>query len=94
MKLPTYKDALKLGKEAMTELMAPAKARSAKKKAELEMCKLDERIADAQASIQQMCTTEDVDFSKLIDKLDDMALMERRKGQYEDILNQMFPEEE
>ena len=93
MKLPTYQDALRMGKDAINEMMAPAKARSAKKKAELEMCKLDERIASAQAEIHELCTTEDVDFGKIIDKLDDLALMERRKEQYEEILEQMFPEE-
>lgn len=93
MKLPTYKQALQMGKEKINELLAPAKAARARKQGELELCKLDERVATVQTEIQEMCTREEIDFEALIDKLDDLELIERRKKQYSDILTQMFPEE-
>ena len=93
MKLPAYKDVLKMGEDAIKATLAPVKAKRAKKQAELEMCKLDETIATKEAEINEQCCQEDVDFSELIDMQDSLALAERRKKQYQKILDEMFPED-
>jgi hypothetical protein len=93
MKLPTYKDVLKMGEDTLKMTLAPVKAARAKKQAELEMCKLDEQIATKEAEIHEQCCKEDVNFGRLIDMQDSLALAERKKKQYQKILDEMFPED-
>ena len=80
-----------MGKEAIDNALAPVRAFSAKKKAELEQAKLDERIATLESELTSVCSEKELDFDKIIDKLDDIALSERRKVQLEKIISEMFP---
>lgn len=93
MKLPAYKDALKMGKDKIKEVLAPVKAKSAKKKAELEMCKLEEDIASNEALLHEECCKEDVSFPRIIELQDKIALIQRKQKQYQKILDEMFPED-
>jgi hypothetical protein len=90
MKLPKYKEVLAMGKEKVNKTLAPIKAARAEKQAELEMAKLDEKIATQEAAIHEECCSNRVDFSKIIDMQDTLALAERRKKQYQKILDEMF----
>lgn len=90
MKLVKYKDALKMGKEKVAQKLAPVKAARAKKQAELEMAKLEEEIATKEAGIHEACCKEDVDFPRIIELQDKLALLERKKKQYQKILDEMF----
>lgn len=92
MNLPPYKAALKMGKKALNELLIPAKAAKAKKQAELEMCKLDESISSKEVELQDACTSDELNFETIIDIQDRIALLKRRKEQYQKILDEMFPE--
>lgn len=94
MKLPAYKEVLKMAKEKVDESLAPVRAMRAKKQAELEMAKLDEEIATQTAKIHELCSMKDINFAEIINKQDQLALTERRKKQYQKILDEMFPEEE
>lgn len=80
-----------MGKEAVDTVLAPVRANSAKKKAELEIAKLDERIATLQSELTTCCSEQDIDFDKIIKKLDEIALAERRQGQFTTIVEEMFP---
>lgn len=91
MKLPAYKDVLKMAKEKIDDTLAPVRAMRAKKQAELEMAKLDEEIATQTAKITEICCEREINFSALIDKQDLLALTERKKKQYQKILDEMFP---
>lgn len=93
MKLTPYKEALRMGKEKINEMLAPAKARKAKKKAELKIAELDEKIATLQSEIQECCSEEDVNFERIISKLDDLGLTERKQKQFVKIIEEMFPED-
>ncbi len=93
MKLPKYEDVIKMGKDAVRDAIAPVRAKRAKKQAELEMCKLDEKIATKEAEIHEACCKDEVNFSRIIDMQDELALSERRKIQYQKILDEMFPED-
>lgn len=90
-KLTPYTKLLKMGKEAVDAALAPVRSHSAKKKAELEMAKLDERIATIESELTTACSEKDINFDKIIEKLDEIALAERRKGQFEKIIEEMFP---
>lgn len=91
MDLPSYKDVLSMGKEALKEVMIPVRVNKARKQAELEMCKLDEDLAVKAASLQDICSGENVNFAKIISLQDELALLNRKKEQYQQILDQMFP---
>jgi len=91
MKLTPYNEALKMGKKKLNELLVPVKVNRAKKQAELEMCKLDEEIATKQAALHDVCTSEEIKFDRIIGMQDDLAILERKRSQYEVILAEMFP---
>jgi len=93
MKLIPYKEAIKLGKDAKRQLLAPIKARKVKKQGELGKLEISEKIAVLEAAITERCSHENVDFDSIIDMLDELALLERRLKQFENVINQLFPEE-
>lgn len=93
MKLKPYKEILKMAKEAIDDTLAPVRAMKAKKQAELEVAKMDAKIATQEAKIQEICTSKEIDFDKLITAQDELALMERRKKQFGKIIEELFPEE-
>lgn len=92
MKLKPYKEILKMAKEMIDETLAPVRAMRAKKQAELEVAKMDEKIATHEAKIQEICTEKDINFDKLITAQDELALMERRRKQFIKIISELFPE--
>lgn len=93
MELKPFKELIAMSKEKLDEAMAPIRARQVRSKAELEKAKLDGEILSRETEIQEMCTSKDIEFTKLLDKLDDLALLERRREQYDEVLAQLFPED-
>lgn len=91
MKLKPFKEILKLSKEKLDEAMAPIRAHKVKTQAQLEMAKLDEKLVTLEAEVQEMCTKKEIDFDSLIRKLDEIAILERRKKQYTKIVDELFP---
>lgn len=94
MQLKPFKDLIALSKEKLDEAMAPIRARQVKSNAELEMAKLDADILTKETSIQEMCTQKDINLPRLMDRLDELALLERRKEQYAEVIGQLFPAQE
>lgn len=92
MKLKPYKEYLKMSKETVDENLAPTRARKAQKQAELEVAKLDETIATKEAAIAELCTKHELNFVKIIDEQDALALQVRRKQQFQKIIEELFPE--
>jgi hypothetical protein len=88
--LMKYKDNLVLTKEKIKEAMAPLRAKEMKKKAELEICKIDSEIAEKEQKIQEHASEYPIDFDKLINAIDDLDLVKRRKEQFEKIIAEMF----
>lgn len=91
MKLKPFAEIIALSKEKLAESLAPIRARKVKSQAELEMAKLDDELVRLEADVQEMCAKEDISFPNLLDKLDKVALLERRKAQYERVLSELFP---
>lgn len=91
MKLKPFAEIIALSKEKLAESLAPIRARKVRSQAELEMAKLDDELVRLEADIQEQCAKEDISFPSLLDKLDKVALLERRKTQYESVLAQLFP---
>lgn len=93
MKLKPYKELIGLSKEKLDAALAPVRARQVKGQAELEMAKIDEALISNEAAIQELCAQKQIDFAKLLKLMDDVALAERRKKQYGQILAELFPDE-
>lgn len=93
MKLKPYKEMLKWSKEKIDEALAGVRANKAKKQAEFEIAKMDEKIATQEATIPEICTEKELDFHKIIEAQDELALMERKKKQFKKIIEELFPED-
>ncbi len=94
MSLLKYKDVLILCKDKIKEAMAPLRAREMRKKGELEICKIDSTIAEHEQKIQEYASEYPINFDKLIDAIDELELVKRRKEQFEKIIEEMFGEDE
>ncbi len=90
MALIKYKELLVLAKDKVKEVMAPLRVKEMRKKAELETCKLDSTIAEKEQRIQEYASAYPIDFDKLIDAIDDLELVKRRKNQFDKIIGEMF----
>lgn len=91
MQLRPFKELIAMSKEKLDEAMAPIRARQVKSKAEMEMAQLDADLLTLETEIHEMCIEKDIDFKKLLNKLDEAAIKERRKKQYSKVLSQLFP---
>lgn len=91
MKLKPFQEILKMSKEKLDAAMAPIRAHKVKTQAQLEMAKLDEQLVTLEAEIQEKCALKEIDFPALIKKLDEAAIIERRKKQYAKIVSELFP---
>lgn len=94
MKLKPYKEVLKMAKEKVDETLAPVRVLRAKKQAELEIAKMDEKMATQEAAITELCCQKEINFDAIIKAQDEYALMERRRKQFVKIIAEMFPEDE
>ena len=92
MKLKPFATLIKLSKEKLDEAMAPIRAHKVKTQAQLEMAKIDESLVTLETEIQEKCAQKDINFNELIKKLDDVAILERRKKQYAKIVSELFPD--
>lgn len=92
MKLKPFSELVGMSKEKLAAALAPIRARKVRSQAELEMAKLDDEMARLESEIQELCAKEDLSFPTLLDKLDKVALLERRKTQYAKVLGELFPE--
>lgn len=92
MKLQPYKTLIALSKEKLDEAMAPIRARQVRLKARAAQADLDAEIVGIETKVQESLTSKDVNFPALMDRLDEVALLERRKEQYDEVLGQLFPD--
>jgi len=92
MKLKPFRELIALSKEKLDEAMAPVRAHKVRSVAQLDLAKIDESIVVLESEVQEMCIQKDIDFSSVIKKLDEVALLERKKKQYNKILSELFPE--
>lgn len=92
-KLTPYRKLLTMTKEAVDAALAPVRSHAAMKQAELEVAKLDERIATLQSELDGLCSQKELNFDAIIKKLDEIALAERRQKQFGTIIAEMFPKD-
>lgn len=92
MKLKPFKELIGLSKEKLDEALAPMRARQVKAQAELEQAKIDEQLITTESKIQEICAEKQINFTRLLQLMDDYALAERRKKQYSKIVDELFPD--
>jgi hypothetical protein len=90
MALFKYKDILVLAKDKIKEVMAPLRAHEMKKRAELEIAKIDSTIAEKEQAIQELAAEYPINFDKMIDAIDELELIKRRQEQFAQIIEEMF----
>lgn len=92
MKLLPYKELIAMSKEAVDKALAPSRAKAQKKRAELEVAKLEEAIVKLEQEVNELCSRQDLDYNKILDKMDELELTKRRCGQFSEVISQLFPE--
>lgn len=90
MKLMKYSNVLKMAKEKIQEALAPIRANEMKKKAELEIAKLDGVIAEQEQKIQELASQYPIDFDAICEATDELDLKSRRRKQLNTIIEDLF----
>ncbi len=91
MKLKPFKEIIAMGKEKLDESLAPIRAKMVNAKADLKKAEIETDLLTLEKDIAELCVDKDLDLDKLVDALDEVALLERRLKQYDDVLKQLFP---
>ena len=90
MKLPTYAEILKGGKTLVDATLIPIRAAQAKKIGELEVMKLEEQILTLEGKITELAIDKDINYKAIADKIDELDLLKRRQGQFNQIIEDLF----
>lgn len=93
MKLRPFKELVGMTKDKINEAMAPVRAKQVRGKAEMKMFEIEAKLLTLETQVHEMCVEKEIDFDKMIDKLDEIGILERRQKQYGVILDQLFPPE-
>ena len=91
MKLTPYSKLLTMSKDAVNATLAPIRAKSQQKKAELEVLKLDEKISTLEQEITELCSKQELDYNLILDKIDTLELAQRRTKKFQQVISELFP---
>lgn len=91
MKLTPYSKLIVMSKEAVDKALAPVRAKTQKKKAELEVLKLDELIAKLDQAIIELCSKQELDYGSILDKCDELELAKLRQNKFNELIGELFP---
>lgn len=94
MALLKYSELLSYGKDKVREVMAPLRANEMRKKGELELAKLDNQIAEYDQMVQECASSYPIDFYKLLEAIDRVAVAERQQKKLAEVIEQLFPKDE
>ena len=85
-------DLIKLAKDAVDELKAPFKVRKEKKQLESWIIDREQKIAELEESINNIKSDTSTEFKvdNLLDKIDELALEQRRLKQGQEVLTELF----
>jgi hypothetical protein len=85
-----YKDLLSRGKEAIEALELPFKVKKEKKNLEMKILELEQSISKDELTVQEQKSKSPVDWDKLIDSIDALALNNRKLVQLQELEKEMF----
>lgn len=92
MKLMKYSDVLTLAKDKLKEVMAPIRAREMRIKAELEVARIEGQIAEKEQVIQDAVSKYPLEFDTVLESLDELDLLKRRRDQFNSLITDLFGE--
>lgn len=87
----TYLELLRMGKEAIADLQAPFTAKKAHKDLEVKILDIEQKIAEADDTIQKCKAANPPEWSKVGQAIDDKQLLERRLKQFQELETELFP---
>lgn len=93
MQLTPYADLIKLSPEAREQKNSTAKINKQKQRGLLKVAELEEKITSLEETVISLCSQYDLNFEDIVDKQDELALALRRKEQFSNVINQLFPNE-
>jgi len=91
MQLTPYAELIALSQEDRDRKNTTTKVARQKQRGMLRLAELDEKISSLEDSIQSYCSALELQFDTIADKIDELALLTRRKEQLTTIINQLFP---
>ncbi len=92
--MQAYKKLITMSKEKLDELKANTRAKEMKAKATMEISQLEGQILEKQAAIENLGSAYPINFSKLLDEIEELQLLELRKSKFEELVAALFPEDE
>jgi len=92
-KLLSFREALKKTKAQIDELLIPVRVKQAKLAGETELAKLEEKMLQCDVAMQELCVASPINYDKIIEKLDEIAMLERRQKQFKKVMDELFMED-
>jgi hypothetical protein len=91
-KVKPFVEVLAMTKEKLDEALAPIRARAARAKADMASTKIEEQMVNLEREIHEACAAKDLDFEKIVGKIDQYELAERKLKQINGLISELFPE--
>ena len=91
MQLTPYAELVQLTPAEREKKNANAKINKQKQKGLLKVAELDEKITSLEDEVTSLCSRTELDFDAIVDKQDELALAQRRKEKFSEVINQLFP---
>lgn len=92
MKLPTYQVLRGMRKENLQDELAPYHIRANKAKGALEIAHLETRLEKLKLQLIESVAVDEINFTHVLSVKDDMAWVERKLGQYKEMMGELFPD--
>ena len=83
-------DLLKLGKDALKAVKLPFKLKKEKKNLESWILDYEEKVATLEQEISDLKADENMNVDKILDKVDECELAERRLKQGQNLMKELF----
>lgn len=92
-KLEPYKKLVAMSKEKVDEALAPIRAKQVQSTANLKRLELESKMITLNGEIQELCTKKTVDWDVVVEKVQEIKLLQLDYDTFDEILDQLFPEE-
>jgi len=92
--MSTRKELLKMVEGAIKEVKLPFKLRKEKKQLESWILDYEEKVATLEADITDIKCEDELNVDKILDKVDDLELAQRRLKQGQELMNELFPDKD
>lgn len=90
-KLTPYAKLLTMSKELKDKALAPIRARRERKRGELEVVKLEEKVVTLDAEVTELCSKQELDFDAILRAKDNAALAQRKLDVLTKVMGELFP---